>query len=228
MTSPRDRLLVSLMAYAGLRCGEALALPWSNVLPDRLIVDRSFTGGELKPTKTGLSWMVDLVGPLSDELAEARPQDVDGQLPVVPAHGGGCLNLDSWRWRCWLPAVRASGVKPRPKPYDCRHTFASLRLNEGWLPQKVGRQMGHTTIRMMDRYAHLYTEGELSHRTPMADAIRAARVKLAAEGVQKMGNAELNPTASGAKKPASSRHSVKSGRRESNSRRKLGRLLLYH
>lgn len=149
MASPRDRLLVSLMAYAGLRCSEALALPWANVLPDRLIVDRSFTGGELKLTKTGLTWVVDLVAPLLEELAAARPNDVDGQLPVVAAQGGGCLNLDSWRWRCWLPAVKASGAKGAPKPYDCRHTFASLRLNEGWLPQKVGRQMGHTTIRMM-------------------------------------------------------------------------------
>jgi hypothetical protein len=58
------------------------------------------------------------------------------------------------------------------------------RLNEGWLPQKVGRQMGHTTIKMMDRYAHLYTEGELSHRTPMADAIVAARSKVSRERVK--------------------------------------------
>ena len=38
---PRTAILVSLMAYAGLRPGEALALQWGDVGENTLLVERS-------------------------------------------------------------------------------------------------------------------------------------------------------------------------------------------
>jgi integrase len=48
----RDQVLVELLCYAGLRPGEALALTWDSVRDGLLIVDRSYSYGELKDTKT--------------------------------------------------------------------------------------------------------------------------------------------------------------------------------
>jgi integrase len=47
-----DMVLTGLFCYAGLRPEDALALRWSDVRPGVLVVDRAWTHGELKPTKT--------------------------------------------------------------------------------------------------------------------------------------------------------------------------------
>jgi integrase len=49
----RDATLVSVLAYAGLRPGEALALRWGDVRERTILVDRAVALGDLKETKTG-------------------------------------------------------------------------------------------------------------------------------------------------------------------------------
>jgi integrase len=49
----RDAVLVSLLAYAGLRPGEALALSWEHVRERTLLVERALSHGEMKSTKRG-------------------------------------------------------------------------------------------------------------------------------------------------------------------------------
>lgn len=44
--------LVSLLAYSGMRPGEALALTWNDVRDNTLIVEKSLALGEVKDTKT--------------------------------------------------------------------------------------------------------------------------------------------------------------------------------
>ena len=43
----------------------------------------------------------------------------------------------------WAPALRRAGVHYR-KPYQTRHTFASMALMAGESPMWVAKQMGHT------------------------------------------------------------------------------------
>src|SRR5262245_65741624 len=43
----------------------------------------------------------------------------------------------------WAPALRRAGVRYR-KPYQTRHTYASMALMAGESPMWVARQMGHT------------------------------------------------------------------------------------
>ncbi len=59
----RDACLVSVLAYAGLRPGEALALTWGNVLDGTLVVNAS---------KTGRRRSVRLLAPLAGDLREWR------------------------------------------------------------------------------------------------------------------------------------------------------------
>src|SRR5262245_64719659 len=43
----------------------------------------------------------------------------------------------------WAPALRRAGVRYR-KPYQTRHTYASMALMAGESPMWVAKQMGHT------------------------------------------------------------------------------------
>jgi integrase len=52
MPTERDDVLMSVLAYAGLRPGEALALKWGNIGGRTILVERSLALGELKARKT--------------------------------------------------------------------------------------------------------------------------------------------------------------------------------
>jgi integrase len=57
----RDVVLVGAMAYAGLRAGEALALSVDSITDNVIVVDRNWTYGELKLTKTERRRTVEVV-----------------------------------------------------------------------------------------------------------------------------------------------------------------------
>ena len=144
MPSKRDVVLLGLLAYAGLRPAEAFALTWASVRDHDLLIDRSFTSGELKGTKTNRLRSVDVVAPLADDLNSLRAgSDGGGSVLVAPNENGEPLDLHNWRRRVWNPAAKRAGV--RATPYDGRHTFASLLANAGAPPIRVANQLGHTT-----------------------------------------------------------------------------------
>jgi integrase len=177
----RDRALWGLMYAAGLRPEEALALRWRSV-GTVLTIDEAFSYGELKSTKTNRRRTVPVCGPLADDLARlgesvaAGPDDL-----VVPNRDGGHLHLGNWRSRIFNPACEAAGVKARP--YDGRHTFVSLLINEGLTPAPVAERSGHTVQEMWRTYAHLFTGADELARVPMVEALAAARATVAARGV---------------------------------------------
>jgi len=53
MPTVRDSTFVSVIAYAGLRPGEALAMTWGDVREQSLFVTKALALGEVKETKTG-------------------------------------------------------------------------------------------------------------------------------------------------------------------------------
>ena len=106
----RDATLIPVLAYAGLRPGEALALRWGDLRTRTILVQRAVSLGEEKATKTSQNRTVRLLGPLKADLAEwrlavgrgpglpgRRRRAVDGTgVPVVAqarfqagAHGSG-------------------------------------------------------------------------------------------------------------------------------------------
>jgi hypothetical protein len=52
--------------------------------------------------------------------------------------------------RVWHPLLRHLGLAKR-RPYQCRHTAATLWLASGESPQWIARQLGHTTTEMLFR-----------------------------------------------------------------------------
>src|SRR4029077_8882957 len=65
---------------------------------------------------------------------------------------------DVWRADRWTPACLSAGLTLAPRPYDLRHSFASLLLPEGRQPLYVARQLGHSVAVLLSTYAHLIDE----------------------------------------------------------------------
>ena len=132
---PRDATLVSVLAYAGLRPGEALALRWADVRERTLLVERALSQGREEDTKTRRHRTVRLLAPLKADLARwrlAASRSSEATL-VFPGHDGEAWSeaaYQSWRRRAFARAARAAGVDDAT-PYALRHSFASLLLHEG-------------------------------------------------------------------------------------------------
>jgi integrase len=183
MPTPRDQAMVSLLFYAGLRPGEMLALRWSDVHECTITVDRNYTAGELKGTKTGKRRSVMLIPALRDELAELRPHDAHEDDLIASDTNGRFIHLGNWRNRVWNGAVAAVGLDAAPErgiarltPYDGRHSFASALIHEGRSILEVAIQLGHGSAQTtLNHYAHLVEEARDQDRIPLANAVAQAR-----------------------------------------------------
>jgi integrase len=172
--APRDAVLVSLLGYAGLRPQEVWALPWARVGERTLIIHSPKTRRYRSEPRS-----VRLLTPLAQDLREwrirsGRPGD---DRPVIPALDGGFMTqngFNKWRAQVWAAALAKVGV-PYQRPYDLRHSFASLLLHEGRSAIYVGRQLGHSPALTQKTYGHVIEELEDAPRISAEEAIMAAR-----------------------------------------------------
>jgi integrase len=155
MRQHRDQVLVRLLAYGGLRIGEALALRWVDVdrLNNKIKVCLSVedTSGKIivGPTKTYATRDVDLPASLIEQIAELpRSSDI-----VFPNRLHRHLRYGNWRRDCWDKAVASSGIDALP--HDLRGTCASLLIDAGASVKDVQKHLGHkdeiTTLRLYTR-----------------------------------------------------------------------------
>ena len=156
-TNQRDAIIVSLLAYSGLRPGELRALRWSDVGESVINVQRACNpDGSIKRVKGGERRSVRLLAPLAQDLREyllaaGRPP----ARSLIVSTDGKPWTKSEWQcWRVdrWAPACRTFGLDPAPRPYDCRHSFASLLLAEGRQPTYVARQLGHSVAVLLRTY----------------------------------------------------------------------------
>jgi integrase len=91
-----DATLVAVLAYAGLRPGEALGLRWHDIRQRTILVERSAAFGKLKSTKTGKTRTVRLLAPLAHTLRAWRATTDRGEATdlVFPGPDGAPWNLD--------------------------------------------------------------------------------------------------------------------------------------
>jgi integrase len=188
MPTRRDALLVSVLAYAGLRVGEALGLSWDTVMLDDgyLIVEQNYVKGQLKGTKTGRTRRVDLCDALRGDLADSRPDQTARRAFVAPSREGGGKPLDrhNWHGKVWRPAVKRAGVEATPG--DGRHTFASLLANAGEPLIHISNQLGHSMTKTTELYAEYLQPGLIGRGVSMDAAILAARRELAGSRVRNL------------------------------------------
>jgi integrase len=175
-------VFVLVLAYTGLRWGEATALRVCDIDLTRRRIDvrRAFSdvGGRvvLGTPKSHQSRTVPVPRFLARELAEA----IDGKHAddlVFTMPGGTLLRLSNWRLAVFLPARRAAGVSDRFRIHDLRHTAASLMIQAGYPPKWLQAIMGHASITTtLDLYGHLYP-ADMDLWVDRLDAAGTARIR---------------------------------------------------
>jgi integrase len=173
--SARDATIVSVLAYAGLRPGELRTLRWQHVKERTLVV---------AAPKTGRRRTVPLLAPLRQDLAAWRllsGRPADRELVFPSATGGQWSDraFNEWRGRVFGPALERAGLPPA-RPYDLRHSCASLLIHEGRSVVEVARTLGHSAQVCLNTYAHTMDELTGAPRLDAEQTIRAARVEHAA------------------------------------------------
>ena len=176
----RDATLISVLAYAGLRPGEVLALRWGDIREQTILVERALSLGAEEDTKTTAHRTVRLLAPLRQglgewRLASGRP---DNDALLFPSRQGDPWTepaYQSWRRRSFKRALDSAGVT-KATPYTLRHSFASLLLHEGRSVIYVARQLGHDARLTLTRYGHVIAELEDQPNVSAETPIRAARV----------------------------------------------------
>jgi integrase len=153
--APEWRCMITVAARAGLRLGELLALRWQDVdlVAGRLVVRRAVARGRIGTPKSGKSREV----PLSAEAlavlkAQRAATRLKGEL-VFSADGGRMLTKGECKWPLWM-ASRRAGLREMGW-HVLRHTFASHLVMRGAPLKAVQELLGHATIEMTMRYAHL-------------------------------------------------------------------------
>jgi integrase len=143
------------------------------------LVERSLgADGSLKRTKTGQIRSVRLMAPLREDL-EAWHNGAAADELVFPTRFGTGWDEDdwcNWRDRIYKPAAAAAGLKGT-RPYDLRHSAASLWLHEGRTIIEVATWMGHSGQMALSTYLHVMSDTG-DERVSAEATIRAAREAL--------------------------------------------------
>ena len=158
--SPRWALLMNFLAYTGLRWGEAKIHSLDGIYQKRIDVKRGvvqvfevwddkagdvkqYPKGKLRRTVPVPKWLMDSLPTTGPRLLSPR-----GAMP----------QNNNFR-RALNAAADSAGVE-RFRVHDLRHTYASWLVQAGRPLEQVQYLLGHKTIIMTQRYAHL---GELPH-----------------------------------------------------------------
>jgi len=150
--------LVQFALWTGMRTSELVALDWGDIdwLKGEAYVTRAMTqaaAGEAEVTKT-LSGKrrIKLLAPAMEALVAQKAHTFLAGNEVFQ----NPRTLERWagdqpiRKTLWAHAVKKAGVRYR-RPYQTRHTYASMMLSAGEHPMWVAGQMGHSDWTMIAR-----------------------------------------------------------------------------
>ena len=157
------RALVLLLAYCGLRWGEAIGLRVRDVefLRRRLTVSENAvqlgTRHAVGPTKGRQARSVPVPQFVLDELSVQCKDKVPGDL-VFGGRDGGYLQRPKSSTGWFQAAVKRAKVQ-KVTPHDLRHTCASLSVSAGVNVLALQRMLGHKSAKVtLDTYADLFDD----------------------------------------------------------------------
>ncbi|MFF0149645.1 site-specific recombinase XerD [Amycolatopsis sulphurea] len=160
-----NRALILLLAYTGLRWGEAAALRVGHVdlAKRRIRVAVTFfeVGGVQHegPPKTGkkrtVSFPASLVSVLRPLVIGRQPDDL-----MFTTGRGQALRANNWRVREFNAAQKAADLRVAGlTPHKLRHTAASLAIAAGADVKVVQQMLGHADAAMtLNVYGHLFPD----------------------------------------------------------------------
>jgi integrase len=181
LVDDRYRVLVHVLAYCGLRWGEAAALTRADVdlSTGRIRVARSLAevSGQLYMGTTKTYQQRSVVVPiflcdaLRDHIARFCIDDPHALIFSVP--GTSYVRYSNFIARQWRPALEQAGVEPTGV-HILRHTCASLLVSAGAPIKAIQAQLGHSSAELtLSRYSHLYPD-DLDILAERLDSVRAS------------------------------------------------------
>ncbi len=137
----RWKPLIALMAYTGLRLGEARAIQGADVDLDAglLTVRRSNDADE---TKSKRDRRLPIIAPLR------------AVLEAVPLRRDEPVSRHGYPYKILATASDAAGISKHVHPHLLRHSFGTILVGHGVALNVVQQLMGHTNITTTRRYLH--------------------------------------------------------------------------
>jgi excisionase family DNA binding protein len=144
---PTLRSIITVALHSGMRLGEILGLRWNQVdLKSGMI--------RVERTKSGRTRLIEANTPLLRELTRLR--SLDGKSPYVfpnPETGKPLRTVKT----AFVAACRRAGIVGL-RFHDLRHTFASRLNAAGVDPITIMELLGHSSLKMTERYTHTTKE----------------------------------------------------------------------
>lgn len=139
--------------FTGMRTGEVHGLKWKYIDFERrlILVRESIVLGEEDELKTEDSQRDIQMTQLVYEALQLQAKSTRNKSEYVFCNNAGKpLDNKNFNNRVWRPLLRHLGLAHR-RPYQMRHTTATLWLASGEVPEWIARQLGHTTTEMLFR-----------------------------------------------------------------------------
>ena len=146
--------LIQFALWTGLRTSELVGLEWGDIdwRQNRCRITRAITQaskGEAETTKTTAGTRtIDL---LPRAIAALKAQKAmsylhpSGRVFINPRTSEPWTGDQAIRKTLWTHALKRAGVRYR-RPYQTRHTYASMMVSSGEPLAWVSKQMGHTSV----------------------------------------------------------------------------------
>jgi integrase len=174
-----DAVLVAILAYTGVRPGEARCLQWADLSERNVHVWRSVGPEGIKETKTTQTRSVPLCATLKADL-NAWKRQLGSPPPdsfILPRADGDPWTDDdfkNWQKRRFKTGVQSAGIN-LARPYNLRHSAASLWIAEGRNVVEVAAWLGHQPTETLTTYAHVVADRDPSDKRTVDERIAAAR-----------------------------------------------------
>jgi len=137
---------VAFALHTGFRQGNQFRLPWSDVNFDQGVI-------RAHRPKAGEDYFV----PMNDDLRailRTLPSRLRSEYVFPSETGTTPLDAKNFLHRVFAPALKRAGIADF-RWHDTRHTFASRLVMAGVDLRTVQALLGHKTLAMTERYAHL-------------------------------------------------------------------------
>jgi integrase len=147
---PRWRDYILVWACTGLRTAELNGLQWARVDLQRGLIQvrETWAKGRAGTTKSESGTRdVKLGVPVIEALRRQHALTGGGSY-VFTGAGGRPMDARNFARRIWTPLLRRLGLTVR-RPYQLRHTYATLMLAAGENPEFIAKQLGHADTAML-------------------------------------------------------------------------------
>ncbi|MBN8866006.1 MAG: tyrosine-type recombinase/integrase family protein [Solirubrobacterales bacterium] len=191
--------LVSVLSYVGIRPQDALALEWTDIRGVRLSVVKKNVDGVIMPGSKGgkaylrtvylppmvladlMAWKAvapdsNLIFPRAKDGEPWRKHDYENWVSRKQVKRKRGQKPATRKGKCFKLACENAGVGWERKPYDLRHTGATMYVAAGWNHVQVAHQQGNSPAVSTRCYQHLFdAAGHSAEHRDVNDYIREAR-----------------------------------------------------